>query len=95
MAPPVTESSTAHPTNSAVKERGDEEEKEEEEEEEKGSGGGMAEKGEEGVHDSMSVQQILMPPDSDFLSSFYEAAQARTVWTVCVSKFYANGLIML
>ena len=36
------------------------------------SGGGV--RGEGGGED-MSVQQILMPPDSDFLSSFYEAAQ--------------------
>ena len=33
-----------------------------------GGGGG-------GGGEDMSVQQILMPPDTDFLSSFYEAAQ--------------------
>ena len=31
--------------------------------------------------ESLSVQQILMPPDTDFLSSFYEAAQARELYT--------------
>ena len=33
--------------------------------------------GKEGGGEAMTVQQILMPPDTDFLSSFYEAAE---VW---------------
>ena len=39
-----------------------------EKEEERGEGGG-------GGGEDTSVQQILMPPGADFLSSFYEAAQ--------------------
>ena len=35
----------------------------------------------EGEGEDMSVQQILMPPDTDFLSSFYEAAQV-SVWII-------------
>ena len=31
--------------------------------------------GKEGGGEAMTVQQILMPPDTDFLSSFYEAAE--------------------
>lgn len=43
-----------------------------------GGGGGRGKEGGEGDGgggEDMSVQQILMPPDADFLSSFYEAAQ--------------------
>ena len=40
-----------------------------------GGGGKDGGEGEGGGGEDMSVQQILMPPDADFLSSFYEAAQ--------------------
>ena len=40
--------------------------------------------------ESLSVQQILMPPETDFLSSFYEAAQARELYTSsqCIMYYY-------
>lgn len=40
------------------------------------SGDGAA-GGKDGGGEDLTVQQILMPPDPDFLSSFYEAAQVR------------------
>ena len=39
--------------------------------------------------EDMTVQQILMPPDTDFLSSFYEAAQVRE--SICIYSYMAIG----
>ena len=37
------------------------------------------------VGEDTTVQQILMPPDTDFLSSFYEAAQVREC--ICIAAW--------
>ena len=64
---------SAAPSEDGVKEK--EEERRGEGEGGRGGGGG----------EDTSVQQILMPPDADFLSTFYEAAQAGLEFYIVIS----------
>ena len=60
---------SAAPSEDGVKEK---------EEERRGEGEG-------GGGEDTSVEQILMPPDADFLSTFYEAAQAGLEFYIVIS----------
>ncbi|CAI8012348.1 KRAB-A domain-containing protein 2 [Geodia barretti] len=81
---PPTSQSTSTPNvvlpSAAPSEDGMKEKEEERRGEGEGGGGGGAGGGED-----TSVQQILMPPDADFLSTFYEAAQAGLEFYIVIS----------